>query len=303
MARTLRIGTRDSPLAIWQSTLVKQLLAENGVASEFVLIRSEGDADTTTPLYEMGVQGIFTRALDIALLDERIDVAVHSMKDVPVTLAKGLRQAAVLERGSHKDTLVYKNSLEILENNHTAIIATSSIRRRAQWLHRYPHHTLTTLRGNVNTRLKKLEDNSWDAAIFAAAGLERINLRPETSLDLDWMIPAPAQGAILIVCRENDSEAFHDTVLLNHAPTALCTYIERDFLRTLHGGCSSPVSALALIDGAQMKFTGNITSPDGIHAETVEITRPLQSAHTIGEETASQLLDSGQPWIRQLLKK
>lgn len=303
MGRTCRIGTRDSPLAIWQSTLVKQLLEEKGIFSELVYIRSEGDLDTTTPLYEMGVQGIFTKTLDVALLDDRIDIAVHSMKDVPITLASGLRQAAVLERGPHQDILVYKHAPDFLENGTEVVVATSSIRRRAQWLHRYPHHNITTLRGNVNTRLKKLEDQPWDAAIFAAAGLERINLRPEKSIDLEWMVPAPAQGAILIVCRDTDDLAFDTTVILNHAPTALCTFIERDFLRTLHGGCSSPVSALAVIDGEELRFKGNITSPDGRNTETMEVVVPLHTAVTIGKDTAHRFLHSSQQWIRQILKK
>ncbi len=219
MSQPIRIGTRDSQLAVWQATRVQELLAHFHFASELVYIKSEGDIDLQTPLYEMGVQGIFTRSLDIALLSGKIDIAVHSMKDVPTRLPDGIVQAAVLQRASFKDILVYKRDsipgfdwnffrAADQENIQTQLpsftIATSSIRRRAQWLHRFPGHQLENLRGNVNTRLRKLAEHSWNGAVFAAAGLERIGLRPDDSVELDWMLPAPAQGAIMVVCREGD---------------------------------------------------------------------------------------------------
>src|SRR5690606_26134972 len=156
-----------------------------------------GDIDLVTPLYEIGVQGIFTKALDAALLNNRIDIAVHSLKDVPTLLPKNIVQAAVLKRGPVRDLLVYKQDTAFLDQkDYTAHIATSSLRRKAQWLRRFPQHQVHNLRGNVNTRLQKLAAEPWDAAIFAAAGLERTNLRPEKALELDWMLPAPAQGAV-----------------------------------------------------------------------------------------------------------
>ena len=220
----IRIGTRESQLAIWQATQVKELLAKHGFESELVFIKSEGDIDLVTPLYEIGVQGIFTRSLDAALLSNKIDVAVHSLKDVPTQLPKGILQAAVLKRGAVNDLLVFKNKKAqekyvSLATHDSPVredsfggssgtrftIATSSIRRKAQWLNKYPGHIIHNLRGNVNTRLKKLQEEDWDAAIFAQAGLERIGLRPPTSVVIEWMLPAPAQGAIVVVCRENDS--------------------------------------------------------------------------------------------------
>ncbi|MBL7763850.1 MAG: hydroxymethylbilane synthase, partial [Chitinophagaceae bacterium] len=200
MNKIIRIGTRESQLAVWQATQVKDLLAASGYQSELTYIKSEGDIDLKTPLYEMGVQGIFTRSLDIALLNDKIDIAVHSMKDVPTQLPEGIVQAAVLKRGSYKDLLVVKGEtsnvkatpiIEKLFTSHasTFTIATSSIRRKAQWLNKFPHHKIENLRGNVNTRLKKLDESNWSGAIFAAAGLERINLRPENSVELDWMLP------------------------------------------------------------------------------------------------------------------
>src|SRR5687768_3335249 len=177
MGTTIRIGTRESQLAVWQAKQVKNLLAQHGIASDLIYIKSEGDIDLKTPLYEMGVLGIFTRSLDTALLNDKIDIAVHSMKDVPTRLPQGIALAAVLKRGSFQDLLVYKENITFLDDQYSkAVIATSSIRRKAQWLHRYPNHTIKNLRGNVNTRLQKLGGSYWNGAVFAAAGLERINL-------------------------------------------------------------------------------------------------------------------------------
>ena len=302
--QVIRIGTRDSQLAVWQATEVKRLLALNGYASELVYIKTEGDLDLQTPLYEMGVEGIFTRSLDSALLNNRIDLAVHSMKDVPIVLPVGLIQAAVLERASQKDILVYKTDLDFLEDLHVhAIIATSSIRRKAQWLNRYPNHTIESIRGNVNTRLHKLQEQNWDAAIFAAAGLERIGLRPEKSIDLDWMLPAPAQGAIIVVARSNDQHAMDATITINHSKTAICTKIERDFLRTLLGGCSTPISAYAEIKHDQLLFKGNMLSVDGKEKVSIELESSLHTLTSdFGSSAAKQLLANGGNTIAEKIR-
>lgn len=290
--KPLRIGTRDSQLAVWQATLVQDLLKQAGVVSELVYMKSEGDVDLITPLYAMGVTGVFTKTLDAALLNNRIDIAVHSMKDVPVQLAQGIQQAAVLKRASYKDILVYKDSLNFLEDSQaTATIATGSIRRIAQWKHRYPHHHTENLRGNVNTRLRKLEESDWKGAIFAAAGLERIGLRPEKSIDLDWMLPAPAQGAIMVVCRADDAYAFESCQSFNDEATARCTKLEKDFLGVLMGGCSTPISALAVQKNNQIEFQGNICAPDGSDLISVRLTKPVEGSVNIGEEAAGILLN------------
>lgn len=307
MQQSIRIGTRESQLAVWQATLVKNLLESTGYKAELVYIKSEGDIDLSTPLYEMGVQGVFTRSLDIAMLQKRIDIAVHSMKDVPTQLPKGIIQSAVLKRGPIHDLIVYKDDPSFLDDvNGFANIATSSIRRIAQWLHRYPNHEVHNLRGNVNTRLRKLSEENWNGAIFAQAGLERINLRPSNSIILDWMLPAPAQGAIMVVCREDDTFAFDACQLFNDEPTATCTKIERDFLRALLGGCSTPISALAEIKsdivpvgqagpsyGLTLHFRGNILSLDGKQVASIERTLPLGSAMNLGSTAASELLQDG----------
>jgi hydroxymethylbilane synthase len=294
MHAVIRIGTRASELAVWQASQVKSLLEQQGEKVELIFIKSEGDIDLITPLYEIGVQGIFTRSLDIALLNNRIDIAVHSMKDVPTKLPEGLAQAAVLKRGPVHDLLVYKNDCEFLHNkNSSANIATSSIRRKAQWLERYPLHTIHNLRGNINTRLKKLETENWDAAIFAQAGLERIKLRPENSLVLDWMLPAPAQGAIIVMSRHEDQWVQQLCNAFNDEETSICTAIEKDFLRTLAGGCSTPISALAEIKGNQVRFRGNIFSLDGSHKVEIEKLSPIAMAKTLGNAAAVELLEKG----------
>ena len=294
MRKKIRIGTRESQLAVWQARTVQQLLSAAGFESELLYIKSEGDIDLVTPLYEMGVQGVFTRSLDIALLNDKIDIAVHSMKDVPVLPAKGIVQAAVLKRASYKDLLVLKHDDSFLQNTESvATIATSSIRRKAQWLHRYPHHVIENLRGNVNTRLQKVKDSNWQGAIFAAAGLERIELRPENCIELDWMLPAPAQGAIMVVCREQDDFCASACAHFNDNNTALCVKIERDFLKTLLGGCSTPISALAEIDNDTVLFKGNIVTPDG--KEKIETTAsvPIKDAHNTGVQSALDILEKG----------
>ena len=313
----LKIGTRESQLAVWQATQVLKLLEKRGISSELIFVKSEGDTDTVTPLYELGVQGIFTRALDSALLNNKIDIAVHSMKDVPIQPAAGIRQAAVLKRASFKDILVYKGELSEIDSelrfvngqwtdysqstaDHSAFtIATSSIRRKAQWLHRYPNHTTESLRGNVNTRLRKLSEHNWNGVIFAAAGLERIGLRPENSIDLDWMLPAPAQGAITISCRTIDDHSFESCQLFNDEATDRCTKEERNFLRALLGGCSTPISALATIENDEMIFKGNICSTDGKEKFDIEKITPLKNSADIGLQAANELLENKE--VKQIL--
>lgn len=294
MDKEIRIGTRESQLALWQANRVKDLLAQQGHQAILVPIKSEGDIDLVTPLYEIGVQGIFTKSLDIALLNGRIDIAVHSLKDVPTQLPQQITYAAILERGPVKDLLVYKNNLDWLEQpGYVANIATSSVRRKAQWLRRYPAHQIHNLRGNVNTRLQKLAAETWDAAIFAAAGLERIGVRPATSIELDWMLPAPAQGAVVAVCREDDAFFREACAPLNHVPTALCTQIERDFLRTLMGGCTTPISAYAYIQNDTVYFQGELCSLDGQAFLTTSRQSPVSAAAAMGQTAAREILAQG----------
>ena len=303
MNRVIRIGTRASQLALWQANEVKRHLEEGGHTTELVLIKSEGDIDLSTPLYELGVQGIFTKALDIALLNDTIDIAVHSMKDVPTQLAKGISEAAVLPRASYKDLFVPKQGFELTDDTISATIATSSIRRRAQWLNKFPNHRIESLRGNVNTRLRKIEENDWNGAIFAAAGLERIDLRPANAVELDWMLPAPAQGAIVVVCRSEDDYVLKACKPFNDEHTALCTKIERDFLRQLMGGCTTPISGLAQVIGGHVVFKGNVLSADGSRKIEIEKSAPVVSASELGREAAMEIIGKGARDILAEFKK
>ncbi|HEX8333937.1 MAG TPA: hydroxymethylbilane synthase [Segetibacter sp.] len=292
--KLLRIGTRDSQLAVWQAKKVAELLAEHGYQTELIYLKSEGDVDLKTPLYEMNVQGIFTRTLDIALLNERIDIAVHSMKDVPTKLPEGIMQAAVLKRASYKDLLVYKGDISLLNDfNSAGVFATSSVRRKAQWLNRYPNHTIENLRGNVNTRMQKVAESNWNGAIFAAAGLDRIDLRPENSIELDWMLPAPSQGAIMVVCRTDDEYASKACANLNDEQAALCTKVEKDFLRTLLGGCTTPISALAEIENDELLFKGNILTVDGSSKVDIEKRVKISDVDHLGINAAIEILANG----------
>jgi hydroxymethylbilane synthase len=258
------------------------------------------------------------------------------MKDVPVTLAKGIKQSAVLKRGSYKDILVLHPELthhqeafiinmvrSIHANNTTKseyrslplhehpdkpgmpediVIATSSIRRKAQWLNNFPRHKIENLRGNVNTRLQKLKESNWHGAIFAAAGLERLKLRPKNSIELNWMLPSPAQGAIMVVCRENDEITFELCHTMNDDKTALCTKIERDFLSALMGGCSTPISALARVRGGNASFHGNIVSPDGSKIASVACRDSIKNASDLGFRAAKIILEQDGQMLVDLIK-
>ncbi len=299
--QSIKIGTRDSQLALWQARLVQSKI--NTIAdSELIEIKSEGDIDLISPLYEMGVQGIFTKTLDVALLNKKIDVAVHSLKDVPTQLPIGLEIAAILPRANFKDWMVVKD--EKIDFSKPLTIATSSLRRKAQWLNRFPHHSFESLRGNINTRLQKLKDNEhWAGALFAAAGVERIALQIPHHIELNWMLPAPAQGAIAIVCRDDDDDAtkiickkFHDE------KTAICVNAERQFLRTLMGGCSMPIAALAEIENGKMYFQGNVLTIDGTEKISVEKIFKETDFENAGKIAAEKLLKNGGKEILEKIK-
>lgn len=290
MKKRIRIGTRDSELALWQANTVKKALEELGHQTELIPVKSQGDLVLDKPLYEFGVTGIFTKTLDVAMLTGAIDIAVHSMKDVPTALPKGIVEAAVLPRANTQDILLHKG-LEFLET--TGTIATGSLRRKAQWLHKYPSHQVVDLRGNVNTRLQKLQDNPWNGAIFASAGLERIDLKPDSYIDLDWMVPAPAQGAMLVVAMDNDDYCKEALAALNHKETQICVHVEREFLRTLEGGCTAPIGALATISGDQIEFKGALFSVDGKRKFELERSVAVSEQASFGKACAEEILQAG----------
>ncbi len=301
MNKAIRIGTRKSELALKQAHMVGQSMANLQLDYEIVTIDSKGDLDLITPLYQLGITGVFTKTLDIALLEERIDIAVHSLKDVPTLLPQGIKLAAVLERDHSADVLVKKNN-EHLPFSNALTIATGSIRRKAQWLHKYPSHTVCGLRGNVNTRLKKLSENDWHGAIFSTAGLERIQMLPEHHMMLDWMVPAPAQGVVAIAALERHSELCETIYQLNHFETEITSSIERDFLNELEGGCSAPIGAFAKVEGEVVSFHGRLNSIDGKAQIDINEEISLNNIANFGRYCAKELLSRGGKEIMDTIK-
>ena len=288
----IKIGTRKSKLALWQAEHVTAKIKEIGHTSELVLIESEGDLVLDTPLPLMGGKGVFTKALDDALLDKTIDIAVHSFKDIPTELHPELNVVAILERENPSDALVCRKNSDFLTNE-TAIIATSSNRRKAQWLDKYPHHTIVDIRGNVPTRIKKLRESDWDATILASAGLIRLNLENEINNELDWMISAPAQGAVAILANKENTSIQKTIQDLNHQETALCTNIERSFLNTLNGGCSAPVGAKVVVDGNSLYFKGIVLDPSGETKIEIALEDKIENGNILAKRAAQMAIERG----------
>lgn len=315
-AKPLRIGTRDSILATWQARFVQQRLQDTGHPAELLFIKTEGDRVLDTPLPLMGGKGVFTKALDDALLAGEIDLAVHSFKDIPTRIPDGLAIGAVSEREDTADVLVTRDAAFrfihrggegapdqrspsgtahgfLDDPGYEAQIASSSNRRIGQWLAFFPLHRMTDIRGNVQTRLRKLAESDWDGAIFAAAGLIRLGLEAYMSLRLEWMLPAPAQGAMGVMIREDDGRT-RDALRGVHEPdTALCTKIERDILHALEGGCSAPVGALAVVDHGQVRVRANAVYPDGTGLISCIMQEARDRAADLGVRTADEILRRG----------
>ena len=294
----IRIGTRSSKLAVWQAKKVQEKLKEINISSTIVQINSSGDKDLSKPIYELGITGVFTKEIDIALINKEVDIAVHSLKDVPTALPKGIVQSAVLKRGSEKDVIIINKDLLKLNNT----VATGSLRRKAQWLNKYKSDKIVDIRGNVGTRLKKLKESNWRGTIMAKAGLERLNLLPLNYIDLDWMIPAPAQGAISV---QNLAKNSLITKMLNkitHSETEMCTNIERAFLKKLEGGCSAPIGAHAKVVDGCIEFCGVILSVDGKSKIEVKGVEKIENNLNIGEKFAKKIISLGGNRILDSLK-
>ena len=270
---------------------MKEQLASLGYPSRLIPLKTLGDIDLVSPIYALGVQGVFTKELDGALLSNQADLAVHSLKDVPTILPEGLAIAAVLPRASYHDVLIYRTGFEPSQARE-AIIATSSIRRRSQWLHRFPTHSLVNVRGNVETRLRKFKEERWDGIIFAKAGLERLGLLPENSSVLEWMVPAPAQGAIAVVCRENDHSVYNACRKISHEASEVGVMIERNFLYHLEGGCSVPISALVNFENDGIHFIGAVHSVDGTQEMKVELQSRKEDWKSMGKRAAEEVRGS-----------
>ena len=292
----VKIGTRGSRLALYQAHRVQNALAQLGVSAELVVIQTKGDRIQDRPLQSMGM-GIFTKALDDALLAGEVDLAVHSMKDVPTQLQDPMEAWAVLERGMPGDVLVGHDPL-------ATVVATGSIRRKAQWLHRHPDHTAVGLRGNVETRLAIVKSNPWRGGVFAAAGLDRLGMLEdlEEVEHLEWMVPAPAQGSILVVGRKGHDDLKRAVAQLDHPDSSMAASIERAFLGALEGGCAAPIGAFAQVQSNHVTFTGCLNSLDG--KDELRMERISEEAHAdLGTMWAEELLSSGGQAIMEAIRK
>lgn len=289
--RKLRIASRTSPLALFQTHEVIDRLKDIHPDWTFsiVPISTKGDKDQSTSLQNLGQTGIFTKALDDAILEGKADIGVHSLKDYPTNVPKGLKLLAVLPRDGYLDAFIPGNNEKSKEQALT--ILSGSPRRRAFWLHKYPHHTFKDLRGNMHTRVEKIL--AADGGIVSAPGLERINLLPENAELLDWMLPAPAQGVMAVVGRDGDPKLEEFIGKINHLETYICATVERNFMATVEAGCASPLGALCHLTDNGFHFEGALLSLDGKTKLTVSRTVTKTEWQELGNLSAQELLDNG----------
>lgn len=297
----IRIGTRNSPLAMWQAKEVEQKLQNLGYETVLVPVLSSGDKNLNQPLYSLGITGVFTKDLDIALLNNEIDIAVHSLKDVPTILPQSIEVSAVLERDFPQDVLVRKSSSKNKDLAELKI-ATSSLRRRAFWSEKFPNTQFSDIRGNVQTRLKKLEEGDFDATLFSLAGIKRMEMELEYEM-LDFMISAPSQGVVAISSRVDDVETKAILEKINHKTTQICVEIERNFLRTLEGGCTAPIGAIAVFEENKIKFSGRLNSLDG--SKTISVVEEFEydESENYGKKFAEFVLKNGGKEMMEEIKK
>ena len=293
----LRIGTRGSKLALWQSEWVQTKLEEAhpGLKIELVRIKTTGDKILDSPLSKIGGKGLFVKEIEDALFSGRIDLAVHSMKDVPVQLPPGLLLCCYPKREEVRDALVARNNMKLHELPQGATLGTSSLRRAAQILHVRPDLQVKSLRGNVDTRLRKLDESQYDAIILAAAGLRRLGLEHRVSqyLEPDEVLPAIGQGALGLEVREDDKEIIESLSFLNHVPTELAVKAERAFLRRLEGGCQVPIAAYATVHDQRVMLTGMVAELDGSRLVKGSLKGATEAAEVVGTRLAEKLLEQG----------
>ena len=295
----IKIGTRNSPLALWQAREVARHLQNRNYKTDISPILSSGDKNLTQPLYSMGITGVFTRDLDISLLEKEVHIAVHSLKDVPTEMPKDLELIAYLKRDFPQDVLV-RSAKAIGKPLDALKIATSSLRRRAFWSKEFPGTEFVDIRGNVNTRLQKIEDGLADATLFSLAGLKRLELKIQYE-ELPFMIPAPSQGVVAIAGHKDNIEINKILQNISDRETQLCVEVERNFLKTLEGGCTAPIGGFAKIDGDQIHFVGRLCSLDGNRC--LEINETINKNETnIGEKFANIILQQGGKELMQEIK-
>ncbi len=293
----IRIATRQSPLALWQAHYVKDALqaAHPGLEVELVTMVTKGDIILDTPLAKVGGKGLFVKELEVAMLEGRADLAVHSMKDVPVEFPEGLGLVTICEREDPRDAFVSNTYASIDELPQGAVVGTCSLRRQCQLKEARPDLIIKELRGNVGTRLGKLDAGQYDAIILAAAGLKRLELeeRIRSFIEPEQSLPAVGQGAVGIECRLDDERLLKLLAPLNHVDTADRVKCERAMNLTLEGGCQVPIGSYALLDGDELWLRALVGEPDGTTIVRGEIRGARQDAESLGIELAHQLLDQG----------
>ncbi|HLA48059.1 MAG: hydroxymethylbilane synthase [Nitrospinae bacterium RIFCSPLOWO2_12_39_16] len=297
MNKKIRIGTRGSQLALWQANWVKSKLLEwnPGIEIEIHKIKTTGDKILDAPLSKVGGKGLFVKEIEEALFDKKIDIAVHSMKDVPTDLPEGLSISAITEREDPRDALISKDGLKLKELKKGAKIGTSSLRRQVQLLNFREDFKIYQLRGNLNTRMKKLSAGDFDAIMLAAAGVKRMGWKDKITeyLPYDIFLPAIGQGALGIEIRDSDREAGKIVERFNHRETSLCVRAERSFLERLEGGCQVPIAAFGMINGNTIKLEGLVGSIDGKILYRDTETDGENRVEELGVRLAEKLLNMG----------
>jgi hydroxymethylbilane synthase len=303
--KVLRIATRESPLALWQAEYVKARLeaAHPGLAIELLPMTTRGDQILDSPLSRIGGKGLFIKELEVALLDGRADLAVHSMKDVPMEFPEGLGLAVICEREDCRDAFVSNTYAKLADLPQGAVVGSSSLRRQCQLHAARPDLVIRDLRGNVNTRLRKLDAGEYDAIILASAGLIRLGMqdRIRECLEPEVSLPAGGQGAVGVEARIADTVTRELLMPLHHEATALCVQAERAMNRRLQGGCQVPIAALGLIEGDELHLRGLVGSVDGKQVLRAEISGNKQLSEELGEILAEDLLRQGAAAILEAL--
>ncbi|WP_312074900.1 hydroxymethylbilane synthase [Chryseobacterium sp.] len=289
--KSIRIGTRSSALALWQAEEVAAKLQELNYETEIVPIVSSGDKNLNQPLYSLGITGVFTRDLDIALLNDEIDIAVHSLKDVPTKLPENIEIVSYLERDFPQDVLIRRKSAKNKEL-HELKLATSSLRRRAFWSKHYPEAEFFDIRGNIQTRLQKLEEQDFDATILSLAGIKRMKMDIDYEF-IPFLIPAPSQGVVAVAGHSEKKEINEILAKINHKETQICVEIERNFLSTLEGGCTAPIGAFAEIIDNQIRFKAGLCSLDGKNYIHTDENFEFNDEENFGEKFANIVLENG----------
>ena len=295
MSKTLRIATRKSPLALWQAEEVQRRLAKVDVDSVLVKMSTRGDEILDKPLAKIGGKGLFIKELQRGMMEDRADLAVHSMKDVPAVFPAGLHLAVILQRENPTDAFVSNNYKSLQNLPAGAKVGTCSLRRQSQIREKFPELELLDLRGNVNTRLAKLDNGDFDAIILASAGLIRLEMqdRIKSEISINSILPACAQGAIGVECKSNDETTNKLLRSLHHMDTASRVHCERSLNAKLGGSCQTPIAAYSTLDNDQLHLQGLIAMPDGSKVLRAEATDHKDNAVALGNTVAEKLLAAG----------